>query len=57
MNNQTEGTNKQCVEIDLLCEYGEDRYPSGATICINGKNKKCHNGQWVSLGTPCKDMD
>ncbi|PEQ81035.1 hypothetical protein CN482_23420 [Bacillus cereus] len=20
---------KQCVEIDLLCEYGEDRYPSG----------------------------
>ncbi|MFD3218370.1 hypothetical protein [Bacillus sp. BR_7a] len=55
MNNQTEGTNKQRVESGLLCEYGEDRYPHGATICIHGKNKKCHNGQWISLGTTCKD--
>ncbi|WP_180233459.1 hypothetical protein [Bacillus sp. AFS059628] len=57
MNNQTEGTNKQSVERGVMCKYGEDFYPDGVIICINGKNKKCRNGHWESLGTTCRDMD
>ena len=33
------------------CQYKNETYSDGTTICISDRDHKCRNGKWVALGT------
>ncbi|MGE0099088.1 MAG: DUF1496 domain-containing protein [Hydrogenophaga sp.] len=37
------------------CIYGDQTYPEGATICVNGRELLCVVGEWVETGHACAD--
>jgi hypothetical protein len=37
------------------CIYGNETYPEGATICVNGRELRCVLGEWAETGHACAD--
>ncbi|MCV0441191.1 MAG: YnjH family protein [Hydrogenophaga sp.] len=37
------------------CIYGDQTYPEGATVCVNGRELLCVAGEWTETGHACTD--
>lgn len=35
------------------CIYGDQIYPEGGTICVNGRELRCVMGEWTETGHAC----
>lgn len=37
--------------------YAGKTYSQGAVVCPDGRQYKCEDGEWTSLGTTCPEVD